>query len=147
MIKIRRNCKKIERSCSELMPFHSFSPGCYARYWSTGDTSSLSMSVNVFVERFSPSTNGLVWQLMVVQNFVRGFSSWCEIWPFRTMKKPPCEISQGGFRHLAKCLWNPLFWDVVDVIPLPVLQDILLGFYLCKYLFYPCNQPMKRLLL
>ena len=37
MIKIRRNCKKIERSCSELMPFHSFSPGCYARYWSTED--------------------------------------------------------------------------------------------------------------
>ena len=26
------------------------------------------------------------------QNFARGFSSWCEIWPFRTMKKPPCEI-------------------------------------------------------
>ena len=26
------------------------------------------------------------------QNFTRGFSSWCEIWPFRTMKKPPCEI-------------------------------------------------------
>ena len=26
------------------------------------------------------------------QNFARGFSSWCEIWPFQTMKKPPCEI-------------------------------------------------------
>ena len=50
------------------MPFHSFSPGCYARYWSTEDIQqSLSMSVNVFVERFSLSTNGLVWQLMVVQ--------------------------------------------------------------------------------
>ena len=30
-------------------------------------------------------------------NFAKGFSSWCEIWPFCTMKKPPCEISQGGF--------------------------------------------------
>ena len=68
MIKIKRNCKKIERSCSELMPFHSFSPGCYARYWSTEDTQqSLSMSVNIFVERFSLLKNGLVWQLMVVQ--------------------------------------------------------------------------------
>ena len=36
-------------------------------------------------------------------HFARGFSSWCEIWPFRTMKKPPWEISQGGFRHLVKC--------------------------------------------
>ena len=30
-------------------------------------------------------------------NFARGFSAWCEIWPFRNMKKPPCKISQGGF--------------------------------------------------
>ena len=43
-------------------------------------------------------------------------------------EEPPCEISQGGFRHLAKYLWNPLFWDGVDDIPLPVLQDILLDF-------------------
>ena len=66
------------------------------------------------------------------QIFARGFSLWCEIWQFRTMKKPPCEISQGGIRHLAKmpnfarwlftlrnldpsssplakCLWNPCF--------------------------------------
>ena len=42
-------------------------------------------------------------------HFARRFSSWCEIWPFRTMKKAHCEISQGGFRHLAKCLWNALF--------------------------------------
>ena len=43
-------------------------------------------------------------------------------------EEPPCEISQGGFRHFAKYLWNPLFWDGVDDIPLPVLQDILLDF-------------------
>ena len=120
MIKIRRNCKKIERSCSELMPFHSFSPGCYARYWSTGDTSSLSMSVNVFVERFSPSTNGLVWQLMVVQNFVRGFSSWCEIWPFRTMKKPPCEI------------WTFHLPPLQNAFEIPCFETLLMIFH-CRF--------------
>ena len=39
------------------------------------------------------------------ENFARRFSSWCEIWPFRTMKKYLAKISQGGFRHIAKFLW------------------------------------------
>ena len=68
MIKIKRNCKKIERSCSEQIPFHSSFPDYYVRYWSIWDTQqSLSMSVDTFVERYSLSKNGPVWQLMVVQ--------------------------------------------------------------------------------
>ena len=43
------------------------------------------------------------------ENFARRFSSWCEILPLLTMKKHLAKISQGGFRHLAKCLWNALF--------------------------------------
>ena len=43
------------------------------------------------------------------ENFARRFSSWCEIWPFRTMKKPLAKILQGGFRHIAKFLWIPCF--------------------------------------
>ncbi|RVW52137.1 hypothetical protein CK203_077787 [Vitis vinifera] len=54
---LKRRC--IERSCSERMPFHSSFPDYYAIYWSTCDTQqSLSMSVDIFVERFSLSTNG-----------------------------------------------------------------------------------------
>ena len=48
------------------MPFHFSFPDCYVRFWSTWDTQqSLSLSIDAFVERYSLSTNGRVWQHMV----------------------------------------------------------------------------------
>ena len=61
---LKRSC--IGRSYSEQMPFHFSSPDYCARYWSTYDTQqSLSMSVDAFVERYSLSIDGRVWQSMV----------------------------------------------------------------------------------
>ena len=49
---------------------------------------------------------------------LRNFARW--LFTLRNL-----DLSSSPF---AKCLWNPLFWDAVDDIPLPVLQDILLDF-------------------
>ena len=42
------------------------------------------------------------------ENFARGFSSWCEILPFRTMKKHIAKISQGGLGTLRNSFESPV---------------------------------------
>ena len=93
---------------------------------------------------FSPCqmTNFARW-ISPCQNFARGFSSWCEIWPFRTMKKPPCEISQGGFRHLAKCqisqggfspceIWTFHLPPLRNAFEIPCFETLLMIFH-CRF--------------
>ena len=106
--------KSEDSSCSLLSHFWSTSWSqfftCYIPFQSSGSQESNALNRVQFgaeMRKIWPSEDNCIkpWE----HHFARRFSSWYEIWPFRTMKKAPCEISQGGFRHLAKCLWNALF--------------------------------------
>ena len=67
-------------------------------------------------------------------DFLHG-AKFCHFAPWRNTLRKFRKVDLGTLRNLdlsssplAKCLRNPLFWDAVDDIPLPVLQDILLDF-------------------
>ena len=128
----RRGKQSEENSCSLLSNFWStfWSPffACYIPFESLGSQESNTSNRVWFgaeMRKIWPSEDNCIkpWEhhftrwISPCENFARRFSSWCEIWPLRTMKNP-----------LAKYLWNPLFWDGIDDVPLPVLQYILLDF-------------------
>ena len=80
-----------------------------------------------FARWISPCQNFARW-ISPYQNFARGFSSWCEIWPFRTMKKPPCKIWTFHLPPLRNAFEIPCFETLLMIFHCPFSKIFCLTF-------------------